>query len=308
MKETANFHNHLSIIELCAFDRVRKAKKACRMARVRWSNLFVHERLTWRTIQQRTNREAAMKQTAASSLNDHARPIMGAIRTVSMKPGALKPTSVPVLPFVTIARQPGIDAEMIAAKLVEALNISDHGEVPWTCWDRELVEKIATTHHLDKALIDKLDESSHSWLLDMLSSLSFTDTSGSADEERVYSRVKTTIRALAQAGRVVIVGRAGVLITRDLPWGVHINLVAPMRDRVEAYAKRMEIIPERAVAHIREREQNRQAFYKRHWPKDLVQAETFTLTINTHGISSDAVVKLIETAAHIAVPQPAIAQ
>ena len=40
------------------------------------------------------------------------------------------------------------------------------------------------------------------------------------------------VRALAEVGRVIIVGRGGVFITRDLPGGIHVRLVAPREWRV----------------------------------------------------------------------------
>src|SRR5262245_43618787 len=111
-------------------------------------------------------------------------PILGAIRSV---PVPAKPfgdeASPPVQPFITISREPGAGAVAVGRQVVESLN-ANHPDEPWTCWDREIVEKIAADHHLSARLIDGLDEKRHSWMSDFLASLSFTDSASHFDDEK----------------------------------------------------------------------------------------------------------------------------
>jgi cytidylate kinase len=198
-------------------------------------------------------------------------------------------------PFITISREPGAGAIDVGRLCVEALNADctddDH---KWTYWDRELVEKVAADHHLSERLVEGLEERNHSWMTQFLSSLSFTDTGPSHDEDLIYGRVKRTIESLSVAGRAIIIGRGGVFITHHLPGGIHIRLVAPFRDRVSAMVSRLGL-SERTVVHdIHEIEKNRRTFFKMHWPNQTLDPENFTLTINAAQVEIPAIVQMVQ--------------
>ena len=185
-------------------------------------------------------------------------------------------------PFLTISRQPGAGAWTLARRLVERLNASDPGGPPWTCWDKELVEKVAGEHHISSDLVQSLGERSRSWLEDALAGLS--NRAEYADEFTVYRRVAQTIRALAQAGRVVIVGRGGVHITRGMPGGIHLRLVAPLPYRVASMARSLGMPESKAAGVVHDMERARVAFHHRYWPREPLIPEAFTAVLNTEAI------------------------
>ena len=115
--------------------------------------------------------------------------------------------------------------------LAKRLNAADPGELPWTVWDNELVERVAVEHQLPAASIESLKDQQPSWLEEALGGLMLGDH---PDELKVYHRVAATTRLLAEMGRVVIVGRGGAFITRNLLGGIHLRLVAPLEFRVAA--------------------------------------------------------------------------
>lgn len=82
-------------------------------------------------------------------------------------------------------------------------------------------------------------------------------------------------------------GRGGVFITGDLPGGVHVRLVAPHQQRVEATARRLGVPPDEAARWVHEADRNRAIFYRRYWPYKHLVPETFTVTLNTAGLSED---------------------
>jgi cytidylate kinase len=218
-----------------------------------------------------------MSKTFSGESAGNIRSILGAIRSVPVPVAPGQREEHRAQPFITISRQPGAGAWTLAQKLVEYLNIADPGEQPWTCWDRELVEKVSADHRIASELVESLEDASHSWMQDFLSGLSFH----TGDEAKVYQRVATTIRALAQVGRVVIVGRGGVFITRNMPGGIHVRLVAPLGRRVEHMAEYLGVSRAEAAVRVREMERNREGFYRRYWPGESLAAENFTLTLNT---------------------------
>ena len=223
-------------------------------------------------------------------------PIMGAIGSVPIPARiSVGPVPKPVYPFVTISRAPGAGAIGVSHQLVDALNaeLAD-GEQKWTCWDREIVEKVAADHNLSARLVEGLEEKDHSWIGNFLSALSFADERH-VDEDVIYSRVKRTVEALASAGRVVIIGRGGVFITRHLPGGIHIRLVAPFDKRVQFMVKALGLNEKVVAAQIRAIEKNRRAFFKMHWPSKSLDADQFALTINTAEVEIPTIVQGLKT-------------
>lgn len=225
------------------------------------------------------------------------RPIYAAIRTVPIPARAEQEEAQapPVQPFVTISREPGTEASSLAQGLVDALNMEAADDQKWTCWDRALVEKVAADTRASSELFDSFEDKDHSWMRDFLSSLSFTDDEKHADEAKTYSRVAATIRAVAQRGRAVIVGRGGVFITRRMPGGVHILLVAPFEKRVANVARRLNISSESAATYVRQMERNRQAFYRRYWSAESLNPEEFTLCLNAAELDVPTMIDIIRT-------------
>ena len=197
-----------------------------------------------------------------------------------------------VIPFVTISRQAGAGGNTLAEHLVERLNLLDPDpERPWTCWDRELVERVAADHHISQELIDSIEETQRTWLSEFFTGLSFSEAAQQLDELAIYRRVGVTVRALAQLGRVVIVGRGGVCITRSMPGGTHIRLVAPLNGAIEFMMRKLNASRDRASEQVRQLDRNRESFYRRYWPNHPLDAEMFHMTLNTANLTEQQVVE-----------------
>ena len=227
--------------------------------------------------------------------NSHSKPILAAIRSIGVAGAPLvdRGPATAVMPFVTISRQAGAGGVTLAQNLVEHLNRRDVGEQPWTAWDRELVQKVAQDHHIDQALVDTLDERRSTWIEELLGGLRVSETPETASEFRVYWRTAATIRAIAQVGRCVIVGRGGVFITANMPRGIHIRLVAALDFRIRNYASIFNMSVVDAAARVKEIDANRTAFYRRHWPGRPLTPETFTATFNTATIGERELVEAV---------------
>ena len=219
----------------------------------------------------------------------NVRSILADLKTVPVPDHSGKPVAQATLPFVTISREPGAGGWTLAQQLVTEINQRVSGEHPWTCWDRELVENIAGDLHVSNRLIEHFEDHNRSWLTDFMSSLSHSDHAG-ADDAMIYRRVALTIRSLASAGRTVIVGRGGVFLTRGMPGGVHIRLVAPLEHRIEWAMKSQGLTHEKARVHLRELEHNRHIFLKRFWNIDALHSENFTVTYNTAAVNTEEMV------------------
>jgi hypothetical protein len=194
----------------------------------------------------------------------------------------------PPRPFITISRQAGAGGRSLADALAARLNELDPGELPWTVWDNELVERVAAEHHLQPSTVADLEDRPPTWLEEALGGL--TLGRGRPDELTVYHRVAATIRALAEIGRVVIVGRGAAFVTRDVPGGIHVRLVAPEEHRIAQTASEMGLSDTAAAKWVRQIDRRRRAFYRRHWPDHPVIPENFTVTFNTAAARADQLV------------------
>ena len=202
-------------------------------------------------------------------------------------------------PFITISRQAGAGGRSIALALAARLNKIDPGDLPWTVWDNELVEKVVAKHHLPRETVAALESDAPSWLEQSVASLALGGSRSYPEDGMVYHAVATTIRSLTEMGRVAIVGRGGAFITSDIAGGIHLRLVAPLQYRVLRTAEAMGTSDlASAEATVRQRDHSREQFYQRHWPERPLVPENFTGILNTAAIPTQ---RLIECFVHLVI-------
>ncbi len=236
-----------------------------------------------------------------SSSTNRLRSVVAAIRSAPVEVSAGRAdarAAQQVMPFVTISRQAGAGGTTLAEQLVERLN-HRHPRPQWHCFDRQLVEKVASDHQIAQSLIEQLESSAHSWVESIWTGLPGDRSGHWLDEDEVYRRVATTIRSLAERGHCVIVGRGGAYITQRFKGGVHVRLVAPLEYRIDQFADQHQLTRREAAAEVRRIDRNREAFYRRYWPRQMLDPIRFTATFNTADITEarlvDAVTGLVGT-------------
>jgi hypothetical protein len=145
--------------------------------------------------------------------------------------------------------------------------------------DRELVQRIASDHHLSSDLIASLEQSSHSFVAEFIKGLSLRD-GGPPSDLAVLARVTKTMRALAQGGYVILVGLGGVFMTHHMPGGVHVRLVAPWEFRTRNMARILNVSETQGGEEVRARDQRQREFFKTFWPDTAISDELFHVTLN----------------------------
>lgn len=203
--------------------------------------------------------------------------------------------------FVTISRQAGAGGTSLAQALVERLNAIDPRPRPWSYWEREQVRKLAQTAHVPERLMETLEENSAGWFMDLLSGFARSDEALKTDEFALLKIVARAVYCLALGGRVVIVGRGGVYVTRGLPGGIHVRLVAPLEWRVAHMAREPGLTYKEAERRVDDIDRRRESFYRRHWPGQLLKPEDFTAMFNSAEVPipviADAIVGLVRAKA-----------
>lgn len=190
------------------------------------------------------------------------------------------------LPFITVSRQPGAGGEALAKRLCDRLNQLDPGGRSWLGFDRQAVGDVAADRRSFNELVASISDGGSDWLEEMFEQMTARPTMRPS-ELRVYRMVAETVLALAEAGRVVLVGLGSAFITQQRTGGLHVRLVAPLSHRIENTAWARQLTRREALDFIRRTEKQREAFFRRFWPDHCLSAESFCVTFNTASTTPD---------------------
>ena len=197
-------------------------------------------------------------------------------------------------PAITISYQTGSGSHEIAARLAEVLQEAEpKGHVPWTVFDRQLVEKVLEEHELPKALAKFMPEDRRSFIQDVMEEL----VGLRPPSWVMVPKIAETVLHLADAGYVILVGRGANFITAHLPNVFHNRLIAPLPKRIERVQKLNSLTSEEATKFIRDEDRSRNRYSKEHFHKSVDEALAYDLVLNTDRISFSDAVELIKVGA-----------
>jgi cytidylate kinase len=129
------------------------------------------------------------------------------------------------LPFITISRDYGCPGQQFAQALVDELNKKvDNNQPGWNKIDKEIISLAAGELNLDPELVQRLiSQEDQGFFYDLMTS--FSNSYVPADIQ-AKKKVAAIIRSLANKGHMVLLGRGGVILTRNMQQGMHIRLMA----------------------------------------------------------------------------------
>jgi len=179
---------------------------------------------------------------------------------------------------VTISRQTGSGAHVVGEELAKHLQAhSPKDAPPWTLFDRNLVEKVLEEHHLPERMAKFLAEDRISELQDTMDELfglhppSWTLVRQTAD----------TILHLVELGRVIIIGRGGGIITRNLDYVFHVRLVGSLERRLEYVQEYYKMGKEEALELIQQEDRGRRRYLKKYFDLEIDDPLLYHVVINT---------------------------
>ncbi len=185
-------------------------------------------------------------------------------------------------PAVTISHQTGSGAHEIAERLAEILRQTDPpGHQPWTVLDRQLVERALEEHHWPGQLARKMPEDKRSYVDDVLD-----DLFGLRPPSWVLvPQVVETMLRLAEAGRVILIGRGCTVATAQLPNVYHVRLVAPLATRIKRVQQSDRLTAGAAAAFVEREDRGRRRYVKTNFHARLDDELLYHLVINTGSVS-----------------------
>lgn len=175
---------------------------------------------------------------------------------------------------ITISRQMGSLGCQIAEEVAERLGFR-------RVW-REIINQAALRVGAPETALAAIDE------------LGLLGLKPAAADLAAYHRaVKQIMMELAEAGSVVIVGRAGQAILRGRADILHVRLVAPLALRVERIMTEESLGREAAQALVERSDRSRKQYLKQYYQIDVDDPGLYDLVVSTGRLSNYAAADII---------------
>ncbi|WP_243287222.1 AAA family ATPase [Geothrix terrae] len=176
-----------------------------------------------------------------------------------------------ILPTVTISREFGCQGYPLALHLKTLLD--DVTGLPWTIFDKALVDQVASDEKLSRELLGHLGNESHAQ--DVLRT-----HFGFLTHDDAYAKVVQHLVPIAMAGGAIIVGRGGAVVCQDLKNCFHFRLVGSFDFRVRSIARRLEMPMEDAAEVVRIQSKLREKFISECLHTDITSFHWYDAVFN----------------------------
>lgn len=185
-------------------------------------------------------------------------------------------------PVITISRLTGCDARETAASIVEKLN-NIYRTTKWRWVDKDIIYSIARELNIDTQRIESYYEGMK---LTNLSEMIMAFSGGFVSDLRVKKAIKDVVLSICKEGHIVLVGRGGVSIARDMRDALHMRLVAPFDWRVGNVMRKKEMSRETAQKYVIGTDKKREDLVMTFLDKKARNIESlFDVTLNRQSFS-----------------------
>ncbi len=193
-------------------------------------------------------------------------------------------------PIITLSRQTGCDAIAVAKKVVHLLNKQQKTD-KWHWIDKEILLKTAKELKTGTPRIERYIKGKElSGFSEMIMSVSGDFVS----DESVRKKIREVVLSICNDGYVVLVGRGGVSISREVKRSLHIRLVAPFYWRVENIMKKRKMNIEDAEEFTVDTDEKRHNLILNFLEKKPLNIDyLFDATINRSSFSIDQLAEIV---------------
>jgi cytidylate kinase len=176
--------------------------------------------------------------------------------------------------IITISRQMGTGGIPIAQKAAEKLG--------YTLVDGDAIMDVADQYGLTRESLELADEKPphFSEKLDVT-------------HETALHLIELIILEFALKGNVIIYGRGGQDLLSGINSVLRVRIIAPFEERVERWAEREWLDPDRARLLVRKSDQQRAGFIKYYFDRDWDDPLGYDLVINTERLGEETAVRLV---------------
>jgi cytidylate kinase len=202
-------------------------------------------------------------------------------------------------PVITISRDYGCPSKLIASGLAEELTrkmFVKGKDIKWKYVTKEIMAESARALEVDPDKIKHVFDYEQKSMLDDILTAQFNKYYKS--ERKIMNTIAKVIRNMAHDGHVIIVGRGGVAITRDMKRSLHVMLEAPLDWRVLRISENYHISHDEARKSAHEIDKKRKEFREYFQGKDSDYTQ-FDLKFNCMTFTIDEIVQILVKASEV---------
>jgi len=186
-------------------------------------------------------------------------------------------------PFITLSREFGCPGVRLGLSLLDALNAGRPEEEQWSIYDRRIFDFIDGDPQLNRRFFEEhMERRAH----EFEEYLHATFAQAPSDLA-LFNRWASVMKQLALAGRAIFVGRASHMVTRDLPGGLHLRVVAPFEWRVARHAEQSTLSETESRTLTRLKDRERRDFLHRYFGAAADEVTAFHAVFNAARLSVD---------------------
>jgi cytidylate kinase len=198
-------------------------------------------------------------------------------------------------PVITLSRLTGCDARQVAALLVDELN-KKYNTNKWKWVDKDIIYAIAKELNTDTQRVENFYNGIE---LSNVSEMIMAFSGGFVSDMRVKKAIKDVVLSMCKEGFIILVGRGGVSIAKDIEDALHIRLIAPFYWRVENVMRKKNIDIEAAEEYVVDTDEKRHHLILAFLDKNPLNLDyLFDATINrsafTINEASDLILSMYE--------------
>ena len=189
-------------------------------------------------------------------------------------------------PVITVSRETGCSGNPFVKDLcnfLNNLNFDSKHPQKWQWVNKEIIYETANELEVHPKRVYKLFRGEPRKLMDeIVESLSARYY---INDRQVTKAVREIVKRFAAQGRVIILGRGGVGLTRHIKKSLHIKLYAPKEWRIDQIAKKLELSHKEAKAFVERTDKTRNHLIEKFTDVECSN-DAFDLAFNTMSMKS----------------------
>lgn len=202
------------------------------------------------------------------------------------------------MPIITISRQYGSGGSEVARRVA--------GRLGWKVYDNELVEQVAARLGVTTAEVSAREERVSSLAERLTAAMALgvpeampmvSDFMSQPSEERMVEVTQLVIAEAVRSGPAVLVGRGAQCLLAARTDALHVYCYAPVEALVRYAIEHLDVDPGDAPRLVRETNQHRADYVRRHFHRDWQDYTNYDLCVNTARLGMGGATEVVLAAA-----------
>ena len=192
-------------------------------------------------------------------------------------------------PVITISREFGCPGKKIARELTDAINKKKKRD-KW-CWvSKEILAESADQLGLNPGEIQYVFDYEKRGIIDEI--IAAQTRKYHRSDKKIRNTIGKVIKKIAETGNVIIVGRGGAAIAKNIKNSLHIKLIGDIEWRAKNVGKRHDKDIDEAIQFTLDYDKKRKKFLDYYWGK-ASDDSIFDLIYNCNKMTSEDIVTSI---------------